>query len=90
MTRTDSSTVVSMKVLVEQNVILEMLVVLHLGISVIDWSMTIFIVSKDRSQTPTNLVGRLCDRLLLARPDGAFDLEIVPVIIMELVQRLDQ
>ena len=79
-----------MKVLIEQNVIFEVIVILHFGISVIDRSMTVFIIGRDRSQAPTNLIGRLCDRLLLARSDGAFDLEIVPVVIMELVQRLDQ
>ena len=86
MTRADSATVVSMKVFIEQNVILEVIVILHFWISVIDWSMAVFIVGKDRSQTPTDLISRLRDRFLLARSDGAFDLEIVPVIIMELVQ----
>ena len=79
-----------MKVLIEKNVIFEVVIILHFGISVIDRSMAVFIVGKDRNQTPTNLVGRLRNRFLLARSDGAFDLEIVPVIIMELVQRLDQ
>ena len=46
MTRTDTSTIVSMKVLIEQNVIFEVIVILHFGISVIDRSMTVFIIGK--------------------------------------------
>ena len=82
MTGPHTSSVVSMKVFIEKNVIFEVFVILHLGILVKDRAMAVLVVCKNRSQTPTNLIGRLCDRLLLARSGGAFDLEIVPVVCL--------
>ena len=84
MTGADATPVVAVKILVEKNVILEVLVVLHFGILVVHRTMSGFVVGEDRSQTAGELVGGLADCRFLARSGWAFDLEIVPVVPMKL------
>ena len=84
MTRPYATTVVAVKVLVEKNMIFEVLVVLHLRVLVEHRAMTGFIVGKDCRQTPSNLIGGLCDRRFVTRSGWTFDFEIVPVVIMKL------
>src|SRR5207302_653153 len=80
---------VAVKIFVEQNVIPEMRVAVQLRMVAEHWTAAIGVAQEQARQPPRQLIGGVFDRDEAPGIRGAFDLEIVAVVVMELLQRLD-
>src|SRR5262245_51359177 len=80
---------VAIVIFVEQEVVLEVRIGLHLLVAAEDRSPSVAVAPEDVDQAAPQLVGDLFQRLLPAGPDRAFDAKLVAVELVELVQALD-
>src|ERR1700747_380155 len=79
-----------MKVFVKKNMIAEGRMGLHPRMVGKLRPPTVLIGEKDPGQPCRNLVGGVVQREELAGAGGALDLEVIPVVVMKLLQRFDQ
>lgn len=88
-TRAQSRARVAVEVLVEQKVVPEVRVRLHLLVRPEARSPTVRAAQEQPRQPPRQLHGRLQDRDLRPAADGILDREVVAVVVVELLQALD-
>src|SRR6516164_428724 len=80
---------VAVKIFIEQHIVAEANILLLDPRIPEHRAATLLVAQKDPAQTLRQLVGHLSEMHQPARPDRAFDLEIVAVITVEPMQRLD-
>src|SRR5690349_3167916 len=85
----DAASAVPVEVFEEQQVVAEMRVVLQARILREHRAMPVLVLEEDARQPCAELFGHIVDRDEVARADRALDLEVIAVIVMELLQRLD-
>lgn len=79
-----------MEELVKEHVIPEMGVTIELRVSTIRSSATIHILSKYVNNAMLDLFRNLIQRHRVTTPSGALDLEVVPIVLVEALQRLNK
>src|SRR5262249_12092615 len=84
----DSASRIAVEVLVEVEVVAELAILLQLRIERIHLSHAGGILQEDPSETVRQLLRHLIDREKTARAGGALDPKVVPVVVVELLQRL--
>ena len=88
MARSQPLAVVGMEILVKQNEILPRRVVPVTCIVSVGGTDPQLVDLKQRDNSPLQLVGHFLQRHGVAAAGGTFDLEIVPVVMMKLLQKL--
>src|SRR5215831_3217592 len=88
--RADAAAGVAVEVLVEVDVVAELAVVLHLGIQRVDLAYAGRVLQKDSRETIRQLLRDLIERDTTSRAGRTLDEETVPVIVVELLKRLDE
>ena len=89
MGRTDAAPVVAIEVLVERDTAAVVGIRLQLGGMAQHRAVAVFILQEDARQSARQLLGNLLDREQRAGARRAFDFEIVAVVVVEFLQRLD-
>src|ERR1700733_12520286 len=89
MARTDAGSIVSMEVLVEQQMILPMGILLEFLDTSEDRATAVLVTQKDAAQPCRDISGNLEKVLLDARTGWAFDLEVIAVVSEVMQQRPD-
>jgi len=79
-----------MEELVEEHVIPEMGITIELRVPTIRSSASIHIPPKDVDNAMLDLFCNLAQWHSVATPSGALDLEVVPIVLVEALKRLDQ
>src|SRR5262245_47923192 len=84
-----SGPIVSVKVLVKQDVVAPVWVCLKLVRATVHWPSARLVSQKDICESATDLLGYLIQRHVLSRSGGALDLKIVAVVSVVLQQCTD-
>jgi hypothetical protein len=85
-----STSVVTVKVLVEQNTITEVRIFLELGVIGHGRAHSVLVTKKEPDQPPAELVRDLEYRHHVPRTSRTLDLEVIPVVVVETLERLDE
>src|SRR5262245_7113185 len=86
----DTATAVAVEVVGEEQVVAEVWVARQLGMSAEDRADALAVGKEEARQSARQLGGDFVERAHAAGADGALHLEVVAVIVVELLQRLDQ
>src|SRR4029077_5376521 len=86
----NTATVVAVEVLVEEDVVPEMWVVLHFFAVVEDRASGGLILEENACEASGELVRDLTAGQIFSRAGRALDREIVPIVLMELLERFDE
>src|SRR4051794_9040057 len=86
----DAGAVVAVEVLMEQDVVTEMLIGLEFRNITKNRSLPGLVPKEDVRESPRDFLGNLPQIHQVAGAGRAFHLEVVPVIVVKLLQRLDQ
>src|SRR5262245_21390547 len=81
---------VAIKVLVEVEIVTKLLVLLQLRIERIDLALAGRILQKDGGEPVRQFLGYLIDGEIATGPRRTLDAKVVPVVVMEFLQRLDE
>src|SRR5215471_5090084 len=81
---------VAVVVFVEQDVVLEMRIGLHLLVTAEDGAASLVVAPEDVDEASAQFVGNLLQRCLAAGADRTFDPKLVAVEIVVLVEALDE
>src|SRR5262252_361440 len=87
--RSDSASRLAVDVLVEVDVVAELAVLLQLRIQRIDLSHARGVFHEDACEPVRQILGHLIDRDEAARARRTLDAKVVPVVVVELLKRLD-
>jgi len=87
---TKARTIVAMEELVKEHVISEMGVTIELRVSTIRGPASVHILSKYVDNAMLNLFRNLVQWHKVTTPSGALDLEVVPIVLVEALERLDK
>src|ERR1043166_174704 len=79
-----------MKILMEENVVAEVRIGRELRMILHHRSRARFILQEQTRKPPRNFLGRIIDSDELLRAGGAFDFEIITVVMMEALKRFDE
>lgn len=83
-------TIVTMEVLVKEHVIPEMGITIESRVSAICSSSSIHILSKYVDDAMLDFFCNLVEWHIVTTPSGTLDLEVVPIVLVEALKRLDQ
>src|SRR6516165_5839496 len=86
----DAAAIVAMEVFVEQQVVAEVRIALQLRVVAEDCPPTLLVAQEQPTQSTRQLLRHLFNGDEVAGTAWAFDLEVVAVVVMELLQRFDQ
>src|SRR5438034_2623149 len=86
----DAATGVAMEVLMEEHAVLEVRIGGEFRMILERRAPAILVFEEEAGDSLNELVGRLVDRDEFSRAGRAFDFEIITVVVMEFLQRLDQ
>src|SRR5580658_8214436 len=81
--------VVTVEILIELDQIAKVRIVTHQLVVFLEGTVALFIAKEEAAQTMRYLSRNLIDSKVFSRSGGAFDLKIIAVIVMKLLQRFD-
>src|SRR5262245_10748966 len=81
---------VAVVVFMEQDVVLEMRIGLHLLVAAEDGAASLVVAPEDADEAAAQVIGNLLQRYLAAGADRTFDPELVAIEVVVLVEALDE